>query len=588
MLRILTAISLTALSCSGDKALTVYNSAPAATITNPIDGQEFEAGTEVSLSGIVSDSGTSSEDLSVTWGSDQDGVLTDASEVDIDGLTLFSTASLTAGTSHTISLRVVDTGGKSATDTVVISINEAIPDDVVEEPSIVILSPHPSGSDSPWEEGTAFPLEARISDHQDAPESLNVTIENVNPDDGTLELLCEPEPYLLEDTDDEAYVFCEAMLEPGLQTMIFTVIDSEGFVGTSETELDVISGDAVDNDGDGFTENEGDCDDTDEDIHPGAPEIVNGVDDDCNGLIDDGTSAYDNDGDGYSADEGDCDDTDPAIFPGAVEESESGECMIDADGDGYGSASPPPGFAVGTDCDDTLAEINPGATEICDGFDNDCSGVIDGADAVDATVFYQDLDGDGYGNSAVTLRACEAVVGYVSDNTDCNDTDSDAFPGGIEVCDGIDNDCSGSIDEDGAIGCTTWYQDLDGDGYGSTVSACSCSASGDFDSDNDDDCYDFNSSVNPVHSLYHTTNRGDGLYDYNCDSIETRRWTVTSDTCGFFDDFGCSSANGWAGSVPACGETATWKENCSYSTSGAPWDWGCYFETTESRTQSCL
>ena len=64
----------------------------------------------------------------------------------------------------------------------------------------------------------------------------------------------------------------------------------------------------------------------------------------------------------------------------------------DADGDGF----------TDTDCDDSDASVYPGATETCDGVDNNCNGTIDEASAVDALTWYEDADGDGYGQSVIT------------------------------------------------------------------------------------------------------------------------------------------------------------------------------------------
>jgi hypothetical protein len=111
----------------------------------------------------------------------------------------------------------------------------------------------------------------------------------------------------------------------------------------------------------------------------------------------------------------------------------------DLDGDGYG---------VDTDCDDGNAAINPGASEVCDGVDNNCDGNVD--EGVTIT-FYQDSDGDGYGNAAISTQDCSAPVGYVADNTDCDDGDAAINPAATEVCDdGIDNDCDGDIDSSDA------------------------------------------------------------------------------------------------------------------------------------------
>lgn len=80
---------------------------------------------------------------------------------------------------------------------------------------------------------------------------------------------------------------------------------------------------AEDVDADGFTTAEGDCDDTAPAIHPGAVETVNGVDDDCDYMVDDDTNVYDDDRDGYTEDAGDCDDAKGLSFPGAYEWSDA-------------------------------------------------------------------------------------------------------------------------------------------------------------------------------------------------------------------------------------------------------------------------
>ena len=233
-----------------------------------------------------------------------------------------------------------------------------------------------------------------------------------------------------------------------------------------------------------------DCDDSDPNVHHGATEVCNGKDDNCDGQIDEGiptTTFYrDADGDGhgdpnvttqvcsapsgYVASNDDCDDSDNTVYPGApeicdgkdnncdgqIDEGVKSTFYRDADGDGYGdpnvtteACSAPSGYVTtGTDCDDTDATVHPGATEICDGKDNNCDGQID--EGV-KTTFYRDADGDGYGNPNTTTQACSAPSGYVSDNTDCNDSNAAVHPGATELCDGVDNNCSGQIDE----GCDT-------------------------------------------------------------------------------------------------------------------------------------
>ena len=100
---------------------------------------------------------------------------------------------------------------------------------------------------------------------------------------------------------------------------------------------------------------------------------------------------------------------------------------MDLDGDGFGSD---------VDCDDEDAAVNPDAREICDGIDNDCDGAVDAADDAieDATVWYLDHDGDGYGDASEPEASCAAAPprGYTADSTDCYDANDEADPGASE------------------------------------------------------------------------------------------------------------------------------------------------------------
>ncbi len=256
-----------------------------------------------------------------------------------------------------------------------------------------------------------------------------------------------------------------------------------------------------------------DCNDRNRSVHPTATEACNGVDDNCNGMIDDGAVIdlfVDADGDGHGdpgsprracADTAglvpvgdDCDDHDPARYPGLAEfcDSKDNDCNTlvddgthpvawypDADGDGFGavtgaavmSCSPVPGNALrNTDCNDSSAATHPGAAETCDGVDNNCSGTVDEGVSIDGFV---DADQDGFGDPARAAHGCPGPT-LARLGTDCDDTNPGKNPGQAEACDGIDNNCSGASDE-GAI-AVPWYPDADGDGFGARagtpVSSC--------------------------------------------------------------------------------------------------------------------
>ena len=173
----------------------------------------------------------------------------------------------------------------------------------------------------------------------------------------------------------------------------------------------------IDHDGDGFSENNGDCDDTNAQVYSGAEEICDGLDNDCDGLVDEDAGS---------------------IF------------YQDSDGDGFGgstsiqSCEQPSGYvAQSGDCDDSDATINPNAVEVCDGIDNNCNGVVD--EGLTST-FYQDSDGDGFGGFT-TIQSCTQPSGYVAQGGDCDDSDATINPNAVEVCDGIDNNCNGVVDE---------------------------------------------------------------------------------------------------------------------------------------------
>lgn len=256
----------------------------------------------------------------------------------------------------------------------------------------------------------------------------------------------------------------------------------------------------------GFVGNADDCNDSSASVFPGSarsePELC----------------AKDEDGDGYGdaapsipADPGsDCDDSDPKAYPG--NNNEPGViCILDLDGDRFGDVDPPLPFDAGSDCDDALATVSPTAIEVCDEIDNDCDSEVDELGAFGALLWFIDADEDGFGNSEISVFACEQPAGYTNVGTDCNDSFGSIWPGAIEYCNEVDDNCDEEIDEDTAIDAPEWFQDIDGDGYGNPgFSQPSCSPLSGYVS-NSEDCNDQESLISPS-----ATEVCDSI-DNNCD-----------------------------------------------------------------------
>jgi hypothetical protein len=296
----------------------------------------------------------------------------------------------------------------------------------------------------------------------------------------------------------------------------------------------------------GTTTDNTDCDDDDQGINPDEEELCDIIDQDCDGDVvegfgdSDGDNApdcvdppgTDSDGDTFSSEDGDCDDSDIDVFPGAVEVVDDGidqdcngsdsiSCFLDNDGDGYGdnlayydadAACTAGTSAVEGDCDETDPETSDGGIELCDEIDQDCDG-----DFVEEWV---DVDADGLPECATDPD--EDGDGYTPSEGDCDDVDPFINPGEIDNCNDLDEDCDGDfvetwpdMDNDGLPECDPAVDD-DGDGYAEL----------------DGDCRDGDPTINP------------GVAEIPDDGIDQDCNDFDSITCWEDHD-----TDGWGGTV---------------------------------------
>jgi len=234
-----------------------------------------------------------------------------------------------------------------------------------------------------------------------------------------------------------------------------------------------------------------------------AERCGNNIDDNCDGLTDSGTAIgcasfyMDNDRDTWGS----------ADF----------RCLCAGEGK-Y--------TAVRTgDCDDNNPARHPGAQEICsNGLDDNCNGSENDENAANCLNFYYDNDADNYGTNDFKCLCSTSGLYSARFGGDCNDNSPAINPGIKEICfDGKDNDCTGSQNDVGAIGCTSYYYDGDNDGFGTSDNLCLCFALDMYRANQTGDCDDNDSSVKPGNREVCNNNKDD-----NCDGVQN---TENADGC---------------------------------------------------------
>jgi len=291
--------------------------------------------------------------------------------------------------------------------------------------------------------------------------------------------------------------------------------DGDGFGDPAITELASVAPS-------GYVENSDDCDDTSTARRPGAREVCNALDDDCDATVDEVGEALE------AAEASACEGLQtpagalglgtaiPAIgVAHSLALAEAGAGLFG--GSLLFSPATAVEYLIATSATGTLelrdanglpvsaAETAPldgcavpGVTHrflLDDGISYQLvfagatsSNVEVAVDVVPGASYFADDDSDGFG-AGPAVRACEPPLGHVGEDSDCDDSSASVHPGAPDLCDGVDNDCDGQVDQGAAL--STFYLDADSDGFGvagSDVEACAppagyASVAGDCDDD---------------------------------------------------------------------------------------------------------
>ncbi len=308
--------------------------------------------------------------------------------------------------------------------------NQAVPSD---PPSVSFVSPGLAAVVDPLADVT---IELALGDDLVPPSSLDCELWSLA--QGTRLADCNP----ADDSGTTTVILPPGTLDAGPDTLVARVGDGLPPVVTASLPLSVLVVPALDGDADAYdpTGTPADCDDADAATYPGAVELPDAIDNDCDGTIDEGTAIVDDDGDGYTPEGGDCDDTDPDTSPAGIERADSADndcdgriddetSLYDDDGDGW--------TEVDNDCHDADPSLNPSAAERCNGVDDDC----DGAGDVTAVCGEdEDPEPEFIGAIEVSPDACEVgeTVEYVARVRDLDQFESAESDGG--ACSSIEFD----------------------------------------------------------------------------------------------------------------------------------------------------